>query len=50
MGIPSGTRYDQYRHASDDRVKAASAISADTKKKELVVDFREAGREYRPRG
>ena len=39
----------------NDQVKAAmaadqSAISVDTKKKELVGDFKNQGREYRPRG
>ena len=42
-------------HYIDDRVKAAlaegePAISVDTKKKELVGDFKNAGREWRPKG
>ena len=46
---------DAQFHSINDRVKAAiaarePAISVDTKKKELVGDFKNAGREYRPKG
>jgi hypothetical protein len=46
---------DAQFHYLNDRVKAAlaqgePAISVDTKKKELVGDFKNAGREWRPQG
>jgi transposase len=46
---------DAQFHYINDQVKAAlaadqPAISVDTKKKELVGDFKNAGREYRPKG
>src|SRR5208283_5279749 len=46
---------DAQFHYINDRMKSAlasqqPAISVDTKKKELVGDFRNAGREYRPKG
>jgi len=46
---------DAQFHYINDRVKAAleagePAISVDTKKKELVGDFKNAGREWRPKG
>ena len=46
---------DAQFHYINDRVKAAlaagePAISVDTKKKELVGDFKNAGREWRPQG
>ena len=46
---------DAQFHYINDRVKGAlaagePAISVDTKKKELVGDFKNAGREYRPKG
>jgi Rhodopirellula transposase DDE domain len=46
---------DEQFHYINDRVKRAlaagqPAISVDTKKKELVGDFRNAGREWRPKG
>src|SRR5256885_13503273 len=46
---------DAQFHYINDRVKEAlaagePAISVDTKKKELVGDFKNAGREWRPKG
>ena len=47
-------RDDQFRHINE-KVKAALAageptVSVDTKKKELVGDFKNGGREWRPKG
>jgi DDE family transposase len=53
-GSQNPDRDAQFRYIND-RVKEAlaagePAISVDTKKKELVGDFKNAGREWRPKG
>ena len=53
-GLSHPDRDAQFCHINDKVAEALAeqqpVISVDTKKKELVGDFKNAGREYRPKG